>query len=436
PRAQGLTERLSDMLASVARTGQDSARATSEYYARAGKDERRLVNASFFMGVSGGILWYVLALYWASLGFSSEEIGLMYGAGTSAGIVTLLFSGFIADKLGRKKLLLTGLALNSVALALFLYEKNIAVYAGAYGLASMASSLTFPSLTALMATKTTPLRMKFLFGMQSFSSQVGLTAAMFTGIFAPTFMYENHGLAESTGYWYVFLAAAACSLAPIFLALRVSETSVKGAKIRMSFDSRNRKMLFFYAVQNALIGFGAALLIPWFPLVFQYGMGASGAEVAYILALSNVSIAVALFIVPKLAEARGSVALVTIWQVASVVPMVLIAYAPTLMVVALLYTTRSLLMLAPIPVLNAYLMNVVSHDIRSSFMAITQAAWSTSFSAASVIAGYVWAAGYDLTAPFYYCAGFYVAGSLVFYLYFRKIREHPEGQAQQADAGA
>ena len=142
------------MLASVARTGQDSARATSEYYARAGKDERRLVNASFFMGVSGGILWYVLALYSASLGFSSEEIGLMYGAGTSAGIVTLLFSGFIADKLGRKKLLLTGLALNSVALALFLYEKNIAVYAGAYGLARMASSLTFPSPTALMAAHT------------------------------------------------------------------------------------------------------------------------------------------------------------------------------------------------------------------------------------------------------------------------------------------
>jgi len=414
---------LSDMLFSMAKTSQDGAKATTEYYAQAGRDERRLVKAAFFMGITGGILWYVLALYWASLGFSSEEIGLMYGVGTGAGILTYIISGLLADKLGRKKLLVAGLALNSIALALFLSDANIVVFTGAYGLASMAGSMTFPSISALMATKTTPIRLKFLFGMQSFSNQVGLTAAMFTGIFAPTFMYENHGLPESTGYWYVFLVAAALSLTPIYLALRVSETTTRNPRLGASFDSRNRRILFFYSVQNALIGFGAALLIPWFPLVFQYGMGASGTQVAYILAVSNVAIAAGLFVVPKLAEARGSVALVAIWQIASVVPMVLIAYAPALALVAVLYTTRSLLMLVPIPVLNAYLMNIVAQDIRSTFMAISQVAWNIAFAASSIIAGYIWAAGYDIVEPFYYCATLYVAGSLVFYSYFRHVKE-------------
>ena len=90
-------------ISGVAKAGQDGVKATAKYYSQSGRDERRLVKASFFTGITGGILWYPLILYWDALEFSSTEIGIMGALGTGAGVISLLVGGYLADKMGRKK---------------------------------------------------------------------------------------------------------------------------------------------------------------------------------------------------------------------------------------------------------------------------------------------------------------------------------------------
>lgn len=425
-----MADQISRRISWLTTSGWTSAGATTDYYRSAGRDERRIVRASFFTGAVGGVLWYVLILFWASLRFSSQEIGLMLASGSIIGILAYVFGGSLADLLGRKKVFLFGLMCEAAGLCIFLTPKNFVVFTIAYGLTSIGSSVNWPALTAWMGDKASPANMKFLFSIQQFYNQAGLTIAVFLGILVPPVLESEYGIALSTGYLWIFLVTAICAFIPIAFIWHVSETKRVPGKLFVSFDRRMRKIFLKYSAQNALIGAGAALVIPWFPVIFEEGMGANGAQVAVIIAISNAAIAFGWLMVPKFAELRGSVALITACQVVSVLPLVLIPFSESsLIAVAGLYTARSLLMLIPSPVLYAYLVNIVSERIRASFLAYSQVMWTLAYAGASVVAGYLWANDYGRAYPFFYCGALYVVGSVLFFIWFRRIREpheHPE----------
>jgi len=418
-----VSDRTTRGISGITRAGQESARATARFYSKAGKDERRLVKASFYAGVTGGILWYVLIYYWGALGFSSEEIGYMSGTGFSVAIIGYLVGGYMADRLGRKRLLLVGLACTAIGLTMFLSERNLVLFTVAFSFTNLGGSLAWPSLMALMATKAAQSEMKFFYGVQGFVNQIGLTIATFLGIFGPPFLEESYGLSLTSGFTYVFVAAAACAFVPIIYVLKVAESKEPSGPLLVSMDRRTRRHLLVYCAQNAMIGAGAAFVIPWFPLIFKDGMGASDTWVAMILTISNAVIAVGWFMIPKFAELRGSVALITACQIASVAFMLAIPYSPVLVGVAFLYTMRSFLMLVPQPVLNAYIMSIASKRIRASFFAISQVAWEAAFAASTVLAGQLWSSDYSKVLPFYIGGVLYVLASLVFYAYFRRVSE-------------
>jgi MFS family permease len=415
---------LPESVAGLARTGRDGAKETAQYYGRSGREERSLVKASFYTGITSGILWYVLFFYWGSIGFSSRQIGYMEAAGTSAGVVTYLVGGYLADKLGRKRLFLVGLVATVIGIIIFAGERNFPLFTLAYSLTSIGGSLTWPCLTALMADKASPVDMKYFFAVQGFVNQVGVTIATFFGIFVPALLEESYGIGLARGYSYVFLVTMVASFVPIIYVFRVTEPSTKPEPLITHYDRRMLKMLGLYSFQNAIIGFGAAFVIPWFPLIFGDGMHASDSQVAYMTTFSGAVLALGWFIIPKFAEARGSVNLITISQIASVVPMILIPYSAfSLVLVAMLFTVRNFLMIVPTPILSAYLMNVVSRKIRASFLSISQLAWQIGFAPGAAIAGVLWSNDYSKAEPFYICSALYVIASLVFWAYFRNITD-------------
>lgn len=428
----GVSGRSPRGLSGITRAGQEGARATALFYSRTGKDERRLVKASFYAGATGGVLWYVLIYYWGALGFSSEEIGYMGGTGSAVAVIAYLVGGYLADMLGRKNLLLVGLLSTAAGLTLFLSERDLAVFTLAYSLTSLGGSFAWPSLMALMATKAAQSEMKFFYGVQGFVNQIGLTIATFLGIFGPPFLDDFYGVDLTTGFMYVFIATALCAFVPIIYVLRVSEQREPSGSLLVRMDRTTAKHLLVYCAQNAMIGAGAALVIPWFPLIFKEGMGASDNWVAMILTLSNAVIAIGWFVVPKFAELRGSVSLIAVCQVASVAFMLAIPYSPLLIGVALLYTMRSFLMLVPQPVLNAYLMSIASERIRASFLGISQVAWQLAFASSYAIAGQLWSNDYSKVFPFYIGGGLYLAATLIFYLYFRNVGEGRSGTTSDA----
>ncbi len=412
-------------IGNFARAGSEGAKETLGYYSKSGRDERRLVGASFFMGAVAAAYWYILILYLDALEFGSVDIGLILGIGSIVGIVSLLFAGVLADRFGRKRLLIIGLAGDVIGLALFLSEKNFAVFVVASSVANFSASIISPSLMALLAGKTTTSRVKYLFGLQSFSNQMGMTVAALVGMFLP----GQINVDPSTAYWYVICASVVLGIAPVILTAFTKDERDEGSDsitfrgILRSFDSRVKKIFVMYSLQNIFIGLGAGILVPWFPLIFKEGMAATDTELAIIFALSNLAVALGWFVVPKFAEFRGSVMLITVCQLAAIGVMMAIPYAPILALATVFYVFRNLLMLVPIPVLNAYLMNIIPENIRATFFALATISWTVPFAIAESLSGYLWSDDYTRVLPFIICCALYTVATLIFYLYFRNISE-------------
>jgi MFS family permease len=421
-----LSSRLTGGLRGFARQGKDGARETIKYYSGSGRDERRFIKASFFIGVSTAVLWYILALYWSALGFSSQEMGWMFAIGSATSGITLIFSGYLADKFGRKGLALMGLLGTTAGTAMYIADKNFLLFAGINALISFSGSLTWPSMMALFASKAEPSRLKYLFGLQSFTNEVGQTIGTFAGIAAPGLLPFVLDIDDVGSFRLVFLVGAIISAIPILYVLKVSEPERHSEKLMLEFDKPTRRMLYAWCAQSAFIGLGAALVMPWISIIFTEGMGATYWEVNLMILLSNIVLAAGFFIVPFFAESRSPVKIIAACQMASIIFMVMIPYSTGLAMAAVLYATRSFFMLVPSPLVNGYVMNIVSERIRASFVGLGQLAWTVAFMCSEAFSGYLWNGDYTKTEPFLYCGALYVVGTLVFYFYFKNIKEKHE----------
>ncbi len=421
-----MSSRFTGGILGFARQGKDGARETIKYYSKSGLDERRYIHASFFVGVSGAVLWYILALYWVALGFTSQEIGWMFAVGSATSGVTLVFSGYLADKFGRKGLALMGLLGTTAGTAMYIADKNFLLFACINALISFSGSLTWPSMMALFAGKAEPSRLKYLFGLQSFTSQAGQTIGTFAGIAAPGLLPFVLDINDVDSFRLVFLVGSILSALPILYVLKVSEPPRHSEKLMLEFDRPTRRMLYAWCAQSAFIGLGAALVMPWISIIFTEGMGATYWEVNLMILLSSLVLAAGFFIVPFFAETRSPVKIIAIFQMTSILFLVAIPFSGGLAVAAILYATRSFFMLVPTPLVNGYVMNIVTERIRASFVGLGQLAWTVAFMCSEAFSGYLWDGDYTKPEPFFYCGIFYVIGTLVFYIYFRNVKERHE----------
>jgi MFS family permease len=177
-----------------------------------------------------------------------------------------------------------------------------------------------------------------------------------------------------------------------------------------------------------LIGFGAALLIPYLNLYFKETHQVSDNALGVLYSLGSLTVGLATLVGPKLAETLGSkVRTVVVTQSLSIAFLLLLGFAPNVWLAGLAFLMRGALMNMSNPLYSSFAMEQTAEHERAAVNSVLTLMWQVGWAVGPYISGLV-QAGYGFAPLFVTTASLYTVATALMWLFFRRA----EGQAVAA----
>jgi hypothetical protein len=186
----------------------------------------------------------------------------------------------------------------------------------------------------------------------------------------------------------------------------------------------SRRSLMFvakYYTPMTIIGFGAGWVVPFFQLYYLLKFDVDVAQIAWLFAATQVSMGMSFFLIPALAERRGSVGAVTGTWSAATVTLAAIPLAPSFLAAAPLHLVRMALMNASSPISDSLMMGAVRPRDRGKAAGMTRFMWTAMNAVGQTFTGTLMAMNLDL--PFVITVSCYIVATVLFWKWFRKLGE-------------
>lgn len=378
-----------------------------------------------------GFLSVVLGVYLDAIGLSTTAIGWIFTAALAGGAVMTILITTIADRLGRKALLILGALLMALAGSIFAVSENAILL----GVAAIVGTISpsgkevgpFLSLEQAMLPQTTDDRHRTaVFSAYNLvGSLLGAFGALAVGL--PSLF----SLTLLAGYrflvWGYVLSAAV--LAALFAALSPNvEAKIKGAKQTPKFGvQRSRTMVAKLAALFALDAFAGGFVVQsivayWFYLHFQTDLSA----LAGIFFGTNLLAALSFLVAPMLARRVGLLNTMVFTHLPSNVLLILVPLMPNLELAVIMLLARHLLSQLDVPTRQSYTMAVVDPNERAASAGILSVARNAGAAVAPVFTGAMLAVP-SLGLPFLLAGGLKIIYDFWIFALFRHVRPPEEG---------
>ncbi|MDQ6925093.1 MAG: MFS transporter [Candidatus Eremiobacteraeota bacterium] len=112
--------------------------------------------AGLVNNLNDGLAWGLLPLHFAAAGLAVERIAILAGVYPVTWGLCQLITGAMSDRVGRKWMIAGGMALQAVAIALFLTPVDFAVWFSAALLLGLGTALVYPTLLAAIGDVVDP----------------------------------------------------------------------------------------------------------------------------------------------------------------------------------------------------------------------------------------------------------------------------------------
>jgi MFS family permease len=355
-----------------------------ERFSQFHRDARILLGATLVTGAALSLYWIDFNLYLASLGHSPATIGLVATAGSLAGALAAFPASALSDRIGRRAVMLGGIAVALAAIAGLLLVDALPVIA----LSAVAWSIGQQSLQVVqapfMAEHSDADHRNELFALQAaLFSVTSVIAAALGGVVATAIGAELGLEAGSPGVYRIILVIMAglliVGLGIVALLRRdrpaPSEAPGSRARVRLGVSVGHRALFVRLLLPGFLIAIGAGQVIPFLNLFVQARFGLDLAELNALFAVTSLGTVIALLAQPALARRFGQITSVVMVQGASIPFLVVLGFSPVLWTVVGAMVVRNSLMNAGNPIFSAFAMEQVSSGERATLAAAMSVLW-------------------------------------------------------------
>ncbi len=386
-----------------------------------------------------GFISVVLALYLAEIGFSEYAIGLLLSLTLAGDVLVSLWITTVADRIGRKKMLIAGSLLMAFAGIAFISTTNpiLLILAAIVGIISPSGNEIGPFLSIEQASLSQLLpdeKRTAIFGwynlVGSFATALG---ALGSGWLAE--ILQHWQFTAANAYRVILFGYSAAGIALMILFIRLSpdvETvSIPNGKYRLGLH-RSRKVVIRLSSLFALDAFAGGFIVQsmmayWFYIRF----GTDTAVLGSIFFGANILAGISALLAARIAKHIGLINTMVFTHIPSNILLCLVPLMPNLEWAIAVLLLRFSISQMDVPTRQSYTMAVVAPDERTAASGITGVARSVGASVSPVLTGFFLAHPALISVPFFLAGGLKIIYDLSLYSMFQKIKPPEENQSRE-----
>ncbi len=324
---------------------------------------------------AGSFVSIIFAIYLNTLGLPLWQTGLVLSGGLAMSTLQNLVAGYIADRIGRRKLLIFlglvrvgagtvfALTINHTLLVATAIIASMG-YGGGFGVAQMlervilAQCCSDEDRTNLYAVRST---------MGSLARSAG---SLFAGILV---VIQLWGYTESVAYRMLFAMFAILNVVTVILYMMLDEgaevTEEKDVQTPLSPETRRYAILLSLLFSMDSLGsafIGQSLTAYWFFERFGLGMD----KIGIIFSASSLLAAASFMMAAKVSKRIGLINTMVFSHLPSNLMIAVVPYMPSLGASLFFWLGKSLLSQMDVPTRQSYTMAIVKPEERSRFQAL------------------------------------------------------------------
>lgn len=406
------------------------------------QDVRLLIGTRMMRLFAYGFLSVILALYLNALGLGELKIGLLLTATLVGDTLISLWMTTRADRAGRRRMLIVGAFLMTLAAGLFTLTQDfyLLLMAGTIGVVSPSGGEVGPFLSIEQASLSQLVSDRRRTGLFAWYNLVGSFATA-TGALAGgglSQLLQETGYTAISSYRAVLWGYGLIALVLMGLFRRLSSAvEVPDERRLAGADSREpRRFLGMGRSRglvlrlSALFSFDAfaggfivqSLLALWFSQRF----GVEPAVLGAIFFGANILAGVSALTAARIAARIGLIRTMVYTHLPANALLILLPFVPTLPLAIALLLIRSTISQMDVPTRQSYVMAVVTPEERSAASGVTNVARTVGASLSPVLAGALMSSAATLALPFVIAGGLKIIYDLSLYYQFRNVRPPEE----------
>ena len=343
--------------------------------------------------------------YILEMGFDLQFLGLINSVSAVAALVFGIPMGLFSDRIGRKKAILIGIGIFSIASTLELLVTDRYLLLSMAFLSSVGGTLHFlnvaPFLMKVSRSETRTYVFSLNFGLSILAGVIGnLLAGQVSTLFGGILQASSTSI---HAYRATLLSAILLDYLAFALMLFIKEpgfengnSSSQRAKAERQFKPIfvslkkmvTQPIVLKLALVQVVLGFGVAILSPYINLYFHEKFLVSDRTLGFIFSIKSLITGLGLMLVPKLERIFcNRIKVVVFSQLLGGISLLLLGFSPGLLLAIIGFLLSGIFLIIPIPVMNAYSMEQVEETQQATLGSVRELSWQASWGIGPYISG-------------------------------------------------
>ena len=393
---------------------------------------RLLIYLSFIPNIAIGFIYTDLAYFLIHFqGVGDTQAGWVISVMGLTLVVESIPLGIIADRFGRKKMLVLGNLCASLSLVGFALTTNYTLILLVAILEGTGEAAYAVSVSALLAGYSGDEKRTPAFSLLNILGWIASAAG--SAVIASVVGLQRFALSLGQAHVVLFVAVGLLNLSVTPFLLKL-EAGPSYDRRRGWLPRKSSGVLLKYLSYSVLIAVGAGLFVPIMTVWFKAAYGVPDDVSGLVLAVTSLLTAGVVVVSPRLAKRFGLVKATVATQASSTVFMLVVPLSPNFPISGTFYVIRVFLMNLSSPLTQSLIMGLVPAEERGMASGITASLWRLPNSLSTTV-GLTWIGAGLIALPFYVATALYVVGISIFWFMFRNAKL-PEEEARMVQAPA